>query len=71
MECSIISNNRITSPFGLHGGKNGTIGQNYLIRGNKKYKLRSCEQLKIQKGDKIEITTPSGGGYGLIKNNKL
>ena len=71
MECSIISNNRIISPFGLCGGKNGTTGQNYLIRKNKKYKLSSCEQLKIKKGDKIEITTPSGGGYGSLKKHGL
>lgn len=61
---SILSERRKTRPYGLKGGKMGQKGQNFLIVKNKVLPLKGKINLKIQKGERILIKTPGGGGYG-------
>tara|TARA_Y100000590_G_scaffold470770_1_gene669892 strand:+ start:13959 stop:17525 length:3567 start_codon:yes stop_codon:yes gene_type:complete len=64
MDCSILSNNRDTPPFGLNGGGPGQIGRNFLLRNKRKIRLDGNCQIELKKGDILIIETPSGGGYG-------
>ena len=61
---SILSDRRITSPYGLHGGAEGKTGNNFLQRGNEVITLKGKITYELQKGDIIVIETPGGGGYG-------
>ena len=65
LDVSILSNRRITSPFGIKNGKNGKNGENWLITTEKKkIKLPHVCQIKVFKGDILIIKTPGGGGFG-------
>ena len=62
---TILSNRREIAPFGILGGEPGLTGQNILKRVNKKNViLKSCDTININKGDRIIIKTPGGGGFG-------
>ena len=62
---TILSNRREVAPFGILGGGPGLTGQNILKRVNKKNViLKSCDTININKGDRIIIKTPGGGGFG-------
>lgn len=65
MDVSILSNRRLTVPFGICGGSPGAPGENYVIRcdGSRK-KLNYVDSVLVNVGDAIEIKTPGGGGYG-------
>jgi 5-oxoprolinase (ATP-hydrolysing) len=64
LDFAILSERRVFAPFGLAGGNEGQKGRNILIREEKMYDLGAKVQLKVKKGDRIEIQTPGGGGYG-------
>ncbi len=68
LDFAILSERRVFAPFGLAGGSEGQKGRNILIRDKKMYDLGAKVQLKVKKGDKIEIQTPGGGGYGKVDN---
>ncbi len=65
MEYTILSGHRRIRPFGLAGGENGQIGENYVRR-----KDGTMEQLKgadatvVDAGEAIIVQTPTAGGYG-------
>ena len=68
LDLSILSNRRVTLPFGIKNGKPGKSGENWLKRlGKNKIKLLHVCQTKVFKGDILIIKTPGGGGFG---NNK-
>lgn len=65
MTCSILSSSRRVAPFGLDGGHDGACGTNTVFRNNGTQEtLRGCDDTHLEPGDAIEITTPTGGGYG-------
>ncbi len=65
LEVSLITSRRNSAPFGLRGGKEGKLGENWLIcRDGKRVRLGSSVQLSIEAGDSILIETPGGGGMG-------
>ncbi len=64
LQVSLLTQRRKKSPFGLSGGNPGLPGKNLLKKNNIIYELEPLEQLKVEKGDIIEIQTPGGGGYG-------
>jgi len=62
---SILSERRVYSPYGLKGGTEGRKGENRLIRAEGSQESLGGKNLfKAQKGDRIRIETPGGGGYG-------
>ena len=65
-DVSIISNNRINASMGLNGGKNGHSGVNTIIPNGttEPAVIDGCCQIHVNKGDRIIIFTPGGGGYG-------
>ncbi|HEV2625959.1 MAG TPA: hydantoinase B/oxoprolinase family protein, partial [Xanthobacteraceae bacterium] len=65
MECTILSGHRRVAPFGLAGGGDGQIGENWVRRKDGRMeKLQGCDATVIDAGEAIIIQTPTAGGYG-------
>ncbi|HYA05503.1 MAG TPA: hydantoinase B/oxoprolinase family protein [Xanthobacteraceae bacterium] len=65
MECTILSGHRRVPPFGLAGGSDGQIGENWVRRaGGRMEKLKGCDATIIDAGEAIIIQPPTAGGYG-------
>lgn len=52
------------SPDGFHGGNSGLGPQFLLVRENKKQKLENKGSMDLIAGDRIDILTAGGGGFG-------
>lgn len=64
-QVSILSERRVTPPYGLNGGAPGSRGRNLLISKNGGEKeLPGKFFLTLSEGDELEIQTPGGGGWG-------
>lgn len=62
---NILSERRVTQPFGLLGGEPGKRGVNVWImknEGKKNIGSRGCFTVKA--GDEVKLLTPGGGGFG-------
>jgi 5-oxoprolinase (ATP-hydrolysing) len=65
MECTILSGHRRVRPFGLAGGEDGQVGENWVRRRDGRLeKLAGCDATVIDAGEAIIIQTPTAGGYG-------
>ncbi|AFY37224.1 5-oxoprolinase (ATP-hydrolysing) [[Leptolyngbya] sp. PCC 7376] len=65
MTAAILSSRRQVEPFGLDGGHAGKIGENKLIRADEETEnLTPTVERQMEIGDRLEIKTPGGGGYG-------
>jgi 5-oxoprolinase (ATP-hydrolysing) len=65
MDCTILSGHRRVPPFGLAGGGNGQVGENWVRRKNGRMeKLEGCDATVIDAGEAVIIQTPTAGGYG-------
>jgi N-methylhydantoinase A/oxoprolinase/acetone carboxylase beta subunit/N-methylhydantoinase B/oxoprolinase/acetone carboxylase alpha subunit len=65
VQLSVLSQHRKVAPYGLNGGKNGRVGQQYLILKNgEKHALKHMDGAQLSAGDAFVIETPSGGGFG-------
>jgi 5-oxoprolinase (ATP-hydrolysing) len=65
MECTILSGHRRVPPFGLAGGGDGQVGENWVRRKDGRMeKLEGCDATVIDAGEAIIIQTPTAGGYG-------
>ncbi len=62
---SILSERRVFAPFGMVGGENAARGVNlYVNSSGKVVSLGGKNSLEVDKGDRIIIMTPGGGGWG-------
>ena len=69
MECTVLSGHRRVPPFGLAGGGDGQVGENWVRReSGRMEKLEGCDATVIDAGEAIIIQTPTAGGYG--KSNR-
>lgn len=66
MHASIVSERRVTRPYGMFGGEDGKSGVNYIVKkaGDRWCRLGGRKDFKVQKGDCVVIDTPGGGGWG-------
>ena len=66
LELSIISQRRTRAPYGLCGGESGRAGRNHLIRSGASVgaDLPSVVHVNVDRGDRLIVETPGGGGYG-------
>ncbi|MBE9076748.1 hydantoinase B/oxoprolinase family protein [Romeria aff. gracilis LEGE 07310] len=66
MTAAILSSHRRVPPFGLAGGKPGTVGQNWIQRQDgSREELESTATVDMAVGDAFIIETPGGGGFGI------
>jgi N-methylhydantoinase B len=63
-EGTILSDRRTTQPYGLQGGVHGGIGQNVLHTKTSSTPLAGKCHVRLAAGDRLEILTPGGGGWG-------
>ena len=59
-QLSLLTERRKHAPWGLHGGENGQSGANFL---NAEALPAKCS-MAVEKGDRLLIETPGGGGWG-------
>ena len=65
MQVNVLSSRRSVQPFGLDGGAPGAVGHNRVIRADGTVvELPGNTQLDVEPGDRFEIETPGGGGFG-------
>lgn len=65
MTVNIIAGHRIVPPYGVAGGKPGSIGENYVVHPDQSVtKLSTKGQIEAKKDDIFVLKTPGGGGYG-------
>ena len=62
---SLLTQHRVQSPFGLHGGAPGQTGRQRLVRAGVETLLEGCTSLVVLPEDRIIIETPGGGGSGV------
>ena len=66
MTANLLSGRRKNEPFGIAGGASGQVGAALIQRFNGEHSaLSATATVEMQAGDKIEILTPGGGGYGM------
>ena len=71
MECSILSDHRRIAPFGINGGESGETGKNWIERLDGSIEnLAGCGQALVYPGDSVNISTPTGGGFGNNETDK-
>lgn len=64
---SLITERRVSQPWGLAGGEPGAVGENWLLpRGDERRAERLPDKCTIQlkAGDVLRMLTPGGGGWG-------
>ena len=62
---SLLTERRVIAPWGLAGGGDGAVGENYVVGKNgKRTKLPGKTNVGLAPGDRIRIETPGGGGWG-------
>jgi 5-oxoprolinase (ATP-hydrolysing) len=74
LKFSILSERRVYSPYGLNGGQDGSVGKNYWIRraedGSEQWiSLGGKAVVTVRAGDRLQINTPGGGGWGKPLSN--
>ncbi len=66
---TLITERRVSRPYGLAGGSPGQAGLNWLVRDGVQEQLPDKVTLGCRPGDRIRIETPGGGGWGLSKQH--
>jgi 5-oxoprolinase (ATP-hydrolysing) len=64
MSVAILSERRVTQPYGLNGGSPGQPGRNRIARGNSVSELGGHFAIRVTAGDVLIVETPGGGGFG-------
>jgi 5-oxoprolinase (ATP-hydrolysing) len=65
MEYTILSGHRRIRPFGMAGGEDGQIGENWVRRNDGRMdRLKGADATIVDAGEAIIIQTPTAGGYG-------
>jgi N-methylhydantoinase B len=67
-DVTILSSRRALGPYGLQGGMPGMPGRNTLLRNNRRTPIAAMAQVKVEPGDLLEIESPGGGGFGIMRD---
>ncbi len=65
---SLITERRVSRPWGLAGGKPGAPGENWLLRAGQEDRAERLPDkctVRLRKGDVLRMLTPGGGGWGV------
>jgi N-methylhydantoinase B len=63
-QVTLLTERRITQPYGLFGGSPGLNGENRLIHGSAVTILPGKGSFRLAQDDIISLATPGGGGFG-------
>ena len=71
MQVSILSERRVIPPYGMAGGENGKRGSNLWVRldgdgATRTISMGGKATVMMEKGHRVVIMTPGGGGYGNV-----
>lgn len=71
LKFSVITERRVTEPYGMKGGENGGRGANYWVKkkpdGSDRWiNLGPKNMVAMDNGDRCVIYTPGGGGFGPV-----
>jgi N-methylhydantoinase B/oxoprolinase/acetone carboxylase alpha subunit len=64
---SLITERRVSRPWGLWGGEPGAPGENWLLPGgdeSRAERLPDKSTIRLRGGDVLRMLTPGGGGWG-------
>jgi len=62
---TLLSEHRVVAPYGLDGGGAGAKGEQCVLRRNgQRENLGGKAGVELEKGEKIFLLSPGGGGYG-------
>ena len=64
---SLITERRVSRPWGLEGGGPGAVGENWLLPAgddSRAERLPDKCTIEVAAGDVIRMLTPGGGGWG-------
>ncbi|KAI0144513.1 Hydantoinase B/oxoprolinase-domain-containing protein [Xylariaceae sp. FL1272] len=67
MSCSIVSERRVTRPYGMMGGEDGQCGANFVVKGGeggRKCRIGGRKDVQLKKGDWFVVETPGAGAWG-------
>ncbi len=64
---SLITERRVSQPWGLAGGEPGAVGENWLLPGGDESRAERLPDkctIQLKAGDVVRMLTPGGGGWG-------
>lgn len=64
---SLITERRVSRPWGLDGGEPGAVGENWLLPGGDEARAERLPDkctIQLRAGDVVRMLTPGGGGWG-------
>ena len=64
---SLITERRVSRPWGLAGGEPGAVGENWLLPGGDETRAQPLPDkctVRLSAGDVLRMLTPGGGGWG-------
>ena len=64
---SLITERRVSQPWGLAGGEPGAVGENWLLPGGHESRAERLPDkctIQLKAGDVLRMLTPGGGGWG-------
>jgi N-methylhydantoinase B/oxoprolinase/acetone carboxylase alpha subunit len=64
---SLVTERRLTPPWGLAGGGPGAVGENWVLPGGDEARARRLPDkctVTLAAGDVLRVLTPGGGGWG-------
>jgi N-methylhydantoinase B/oxoprolinase/acetone carboxylase alpha subunit len=70
---SLVTERRVSRPWGLDGGEPGAPGENWLLpRGDEAQARRLPDKCTVDlaPGDVVRVLTPGGGGYGVSPRSR-
>jgi N-methylhydantoinase B/oxoprolinase/acetone carboxylase alpha subunit len=65
---SLITERRVSQPWGLAGGAPGAVGENWLLPAGDESRARRLPDkctVRLRAGDVLRVLTPGGGGWGV------
>jgi N-methylhydantoinase B/oxoprolinase/acetone carboxylase alpha subunit len=65
--CTLITERRVSQPWGLAGGGAAAVGENWLIPGGEEDRAERLPDkctIELKAGDVLRMLTPGGGGWG-------
>ena len=65
-EITLLSDRRVTRPYGLEGGETGQRGQNHMNKNGIENDISGKCSFSVERGDLLTIKTPGGGGFGRL-----